>query len=104
MKLAVIGGCVAGMSAALYALRAGVEVDVFEQLGLMGGVVATLNEIENYPGTGKINGFVNSFTAITNNSNRFVAIEISVTRCAIGHTFANKTLFNPQAFSNCSGC
>ncbi len=57
MKLAVIGGGVAGMSAALYALRAGVEVDVFEQLGLMGGVVATLNEIENYPGTGKISGF-----------------------------------------------
>ncbi|MBQ9125577.1 MAG: FAD-dependent oxidoreductase [Clostridia bacterium] len=47
-NIAIIGGGVAGLSAAIYALRANVNVTLFEQFGL-GGLVATLDKIENYP-------------------------------------------------------
>ncbi|MBQ8433212.1 MAG: FAD-dependent oxidoreductase, partial [Clostridia bacterium] len=47
-NIAIIGGGVAGLSAAIYALRANVNVTMFEQFGL-GGLVATLDKIENYP-------------------------------------------------------
>ena len=39
-NIAIIGGGVAGLSAAIYALRANVNVTLFEQYGL-GGLVAT---------------------------------------------------------------
>lgn len=55
-NIAIIGGGVAGLSAAIYALRANVNVTLFEQFGL-GGLVATLDKIENYPSYQSINGW-----------------------------------------------
>ena len=55
-KLAIIGGGVAGLTAAIYALRANAEVTVFEQFGL-GGYVANLGEIANYPSYTSIEGW-----------------------------------------------
>ena len=55
-KIAIIGGGVAGMSAAIYALRANTEVTMFEQFGL-GGLVATIDKIENYPSYKSVEGF-----------------------------------------------
>ena len=55
-KIAIIGGGVAGMTAAIYALRANAEVTLFEQFGL-GGLVATIDKIENYPSYKSVEGF-----------------------------------------------
>ena len=56
MQIAIIGGGVGGLTSAIYALRAGCQVTVFEQYGY-GGITATLTDIENYPGVIKANGF-----------------------------------------------
>ncbi|MBQ8872549.1 MAG: FAD-dependent oxidoreductase, partial [Clostridia bacterium] len=45
-----------GLSAAIYALRANAQVTMFEQYGL-GGLVATIDKIENYPSYPSIDGF-----------------------------------------------
>lgn len=55
-KIAIIGGGVAGLTAAVYALRANAEVTMFEQFGL-GGLVATIDKIENYPSYASVEGY-----------------------------------------------
>jgi thioredoxin-disulfide reductase len=51
----IIGSGPAGMAAAIYASRAGLKTAILEYLAPGGKLVKT-NEIENYPGIGKING------------------------------------------------
>lgn len=55
-EIAVIGGGVAGLTAAIYALRANAEVTLFEQFGL-GGQTANLGVIENYPSYTEVEGW-----------------------------------------------
>lgn len=52
----IVGGGVAGMSAAIYAKRRGKKVAIIERYAL-GGVVNTISEIENFPSQSKIDGF-----------------------------------------------
>ena len=52
----IIGAGTAGLSAAIYALRAGKSVLVFEQLAY-GGQIINTPEVENYPGIKSISGF-----------------------------------------------
>ena len=52
----IIGAGPAGLTAAIYALRSGLDVLVFEQL-VYGGQVANTPEVENYPAVKKITGF-----------------------------------------------
>ena len=55
-QIAILGGGVAGLTAAVYALRANAEVTLFEQYGL-GGLTATIAEIQNYPSYKSIEGW-----------------------------------------------
>ena len=53
--IAIIGGGPAGLSAALYAARAGLLVQVFDPMG-GGGQLGEIAEIENYIGVGRVTG------------------------------------------------
>ena len=52
----IIGAGTAGLSAAIYGVRAGKKVLVMER-GTYGGQIVSSSEIENYPGIGKISGY-----------------------------------------------
>ena len=53
--LVVIGAGPAGLTAAIYGVRANLSVLLLDQLA-PGGQIINTNEIENYPGVGKVNG------------------------------------------------
>lgn len=55
IDVAIIGAGPAGLTAALYAARAGFSVLVFEK-NIYGGQVASTSEVENYPAIEKISG------------------------------------------------
>ncbi|MDE7246875.1 MAG: thioredoxin-disulfide reductase [Lachnospiraceae bacterium] len=55
--LIIIGAGPAGLSAAVYGVRAGLNLMVIEQNSLGGGQVLNTNEVDNYLGMPGINGF-----------------------------------------------
>ena len=54
--LVIIGAGPAGLTAAIYAARAGLDFTVLEQDGYGGGQIVSSHEVQNYPGAGKISG------------------------------------------------
>ncbi len=57
LQLAIIGGGVAGLSAALYAARYGISCHIYEEKAAGGQIIVSAN-VENYPGVkGPISGF-----------------------------------------------
>ena len=55
-EVAVIGGGLAGLSAARHAARLGRLVTLFEGSGMFGGQVATVDEVDGLPVPGKFSG------------------------------------------------
>ncbi len=53
--LLIIGGGPAGLSAGIYAARAGLNAAILER-GVLGGLIATTPEVENYPGISHMSG------------------------------------------------
>lgn len=56
IDLAIVGAGPAGLSAAIYAARAGLDFVVLEQDGCGGGQITAAHEVENCPGMGRISG------------------------------------------------
>lgn len=56
LDLMIIGAGAAGLTAAIYAARGGLDFLVLEQDGWGGGQITSANMVENYPGTGRIAG------------------------------------------------
>ena len=54
-QLVIIGAGPAGLSSAIYARRAGVDTLILES-GLVGGMINSTAEIENYPGSRRVGG------------------------------------------------
>lgn len=71
----VVGGGIGGLSAAWYCARRGMPTALLEAEGLLGGQVATVNALDDWPATGEVSG-VELATAmsekLTNN-----AVEVS---------------------------
>ncbi len=55
--LIIIGAGPAGLSAAVYAIRAGLDLEIYESNYMGGGQVLTTYEVDNYLGMPGINGF-----------------------------------------------
>lgn len=53
----IVGSGPAGLSAAIYAQRAGLDTLIIERNGMSGGQVLTTYEVDNYPGLPGISGF-----------------------------------------------
>lgn len=53
----IIGAGPAGLAAAIYGTRAGLDTIIIEETGMGGGQVLTTYEVDNYPGLPGINGF-----------------------------------------------
>lgn len=56
MDLIIIGAGPAGLTAAIYAIRAGLNFVVLEQDGYGGGQILSSHNVQNYPGLGNISG------------------------------------------------
>jgi thioredoxin reductase (NADPH) len=75
----IVGGGPAGLTAAIYGLRAGESVLVIEKAGF-GGQIAFSPKVENIPGTASISGseFADKLTEQTMNLGADVELEILV--------------------------
>lgn len=57
LDLLIVGSGPAGLTAAVYAARAGLRAEVLERSTVPGGRIATAGMVENYPGIPRIDGY-----------------------------------------------
>lgn len=57
VDLLILGAGPAGLTAAIYAKRAGIDSIVIDETGMGGGQIVNTYEVDNYPGLLHINGF-----------------------------------------------
>lgn len=57
IDLVILGAGPAGLTAAIYAKRAGIDSIVIDETGMGGGQIVNTYEVDNYPGLLHINGF-----------------------------------------------
>ena len=88
----IVGGGPAGLTAAIYALRAGKTALVIEKSGF-GGQIAFSPKVENIPGTSQISGaaFADSLTEQAMNLGADVELESVVSVAKSGDTFTVTT-------------
>ena len=55
-ELVIIGSGPAGLTAAIYAKRAGLDFVLYDQDGYGGGQIASAHEVQNFPGLGTLSG------------------------------------------------
>lgn len=87
----IIGAGPAGLTAALYAARAGLSVLVFEK-NIYGGQVAITNEVENYPAIERISGSTfsnNLYSQVVKQNVEFIFEEVK----KVDFSTANKKIF-----------
>ena len=56
LEVIIIGSGPAGLTAAIYAMRAGLKTLIIEKSPMSGGQMATTYEVDNYPGLPGIDG------------------------------------------------
>lgn len=54
--VAVVGGGIGGLTAAWYCARRGLPTALLESEGMLGGQVATVNALDDWPATGEVSG------------------------------------------------
>jgi len=107
-EVAVIGGGLAGLSAARHAARLGRLVTLFESSGLYGGLVATVDEVDGLPVPGKFSGQDLAIHLLQDARKTGVqVVEMSVAKIELGPRMTlinqeNKTYY-PEAMIIASG-
>jgi thioredoxin reductase (NADPH) len=107
-EVAVIGGGLAGLSAARHAARLGRLVTLFEGRGLFGGLVATVNEVDGLPTPGKFSGQDLAMYLLENARKIAVrVVETGITKVELGTRIAltdeQNNTYHPEAVIVASG-
>ena len=89
----IVGAGPAGLSAAIYLIRSGYEVTIFEK-GFPGGKVNLTAEVENYPGIEKISGPDLAFKMFEHCKNNGVLYKIEEVIIDITTHNINKNILN----------
>ncbi len=107
-EVAVIGGGLAGLSAARHAARLGRLVTLFERSGLFGGLVATIDEVDGIPVPGKYSGQDLAIHLLEDARKAAVRIiQAGVTKIEVGErltlTDEGSNTYNPECIIIASG-
>lgn len=126
----IVGGGVAGLTSAIYALRRGLNVALFEKL-TVGGQTALIDKIENFPSYESVNGYdlvskmydqavslglkvkyeevvavrqTEAYISITSTSGEYQTKTVIIATGATHKTLTNSTRFDGKGVHYCATC